>query len=104
MKDTASRDFSSKQLAKKLAKTQVILERYPYRFVQKGLLEENGAPGFRIQKWNDLQKRYYDMYYLDSQAQLDCAIEDPEYVKWLDPDPEVAAYPRKEDKVVSPYG
>ena len=31
------------------AKTEVILERYPYRFVQKGLLEENGAPDFRIQ-------------------------------------------------------
>ena len=86
-----------------VAKTQVILERYPYRFVQKGLLEENGAPDLRIQKFNDIQKRYYDMYYLDSQAQLDCCIEDREYVKWLDPDPEVAAYPRKGDTVVSPY-
>ena len=56
------------------AKTEVILERYPYRFVQKGLLEENGAPDFRIQKFNDIQKRYYDMYYLDSQAQLDCCL------------------------------
>ena len=43
------------------------------------------------------------MYYLDSQTQLDCCIEDPEYVKWLDPDPEVAAYPRKSDTVRSPY-
>ena len=42
------------------AKTEVILERYPYRFVQKGLLENNGAPDFRIQKFNDIQKRYYD--------------------------------------------
>jgi len=24
-------------------------------------------------------------------------------VKWLDPDPEVAAYPNKSDTVVSPY-
>jgi hypothetical protein len=63
------------------------------------LLENNGAPDFRIQKFNDIQKRYYDMYYLDSAAQLDCCIEDPEYVKWLDPDPEVAAYPRKGDSV-----
>ena len=47
-----------------MTKTEVILERYPYRFVQKGLLEENGAPDFRIQKFNDIQKRYYDMYYL----------------------------------------
>ena len=85
------------------AKTEVILERYPYRFVQKGLLEENGAPDFRIQKFNDIQKRYYDMYYLDSAAQLDCCIEDREYVKWLDPDPEVAAYPRKSDTITTPY-
>ena len=47
--------------------------------------------------------RWNDMYYLDSSAQLDCCIEDPEYVKWLDPDPEVAAYPRKSDTVRSPY-
>ena len=59
-------------------KSEVILERYPYRFVLKGLLEENGAPDF--------------------------CIEDREYVKWLDPDPDVAAYPRKGDTVVSPYG
>ena len=43
------------------AKTEVILERYPYRFVQKGLLEINGEPDYRIQKFNDIQKRYYDM-------------------------------------------
>ena len=82
------------------AKTEVILERYPYRFVQKGLLENNGAPDFRIQKFNDIQKRYYDMYYLDSAAQLDCCIEDPEYVKWLDPDPcllYTSPSPRDED-------
>ena len=47
----------------------------------------------------------------DAQAELDgwddhsfdCCIEDREYVKWLDPDPEVAAYPRKGDTIVSPY-
>ena len=75
------------------AKTQVILERFPYRFVQKGLLEINGEPDFRIQKFNEITRLYRDMYYLDSSIQLDYCIEDPEYVKWLDPDPEVAAYP-----------
>jgi len=78
---------------------EVILERYPYRFVQQGLLEINGEPDFRIQKFNDITRRYRDMYYLDSQIQLDYCIEDPEYVKWLDPDPEVAAYPNKGDSV-----
>ena len=81
------------------AKTEVILERFPYRFVQKGLLEINGEPDYRIQKFNEVTRLYRDMYYLDSSIQLDYCIEDPEYVKWLDPDPEVAAYPNKGDSV-----
>ena len=83
-------------------KLEVILDRYPYRFVQFGKLE-SGYPDFRIQKMNFNTWRWNDMYLLDSQAQLDCCIEDPEYVKWLDPDPEVAAYPRKSDICRSPY-
>ena len=81
------------------AKTEVILERFPYRFVQKGLLEINGEPDYRIQKFNEVTRLYRDMYYLDSSIQLDYCIEDPEYVKWLDPDPEVAAYPIQGDSV-----
>ena len=83
-------------------KLEVILDRYPYRFVQFGELV-SGYPDLRIQKMNYITWRCNDMYYLDSQAQLDYCIEDPEYVKWLDPDPEVAAYPRKSDTVRSPY-
>ena len=87
-----------------MTKMKVILERFPYRFVQKGLLAINGEPDYRIQKYNDLSRMYNDMYYLDSAIQLDACLEDHEYVKWLDPDPEVAAYPNKSDTVVSPYG
>ncbi len=58
-------------------KMDVILERFPYRFVQKGLLEINGEPDYRIQKFNEVTRVYRDMYYLDSSIQLDCAIEDP---------------------------
>ena len=32
------------------------------------------------------------MYYIDNSIQLDYLLEDPEYTKWLDPDPEVGAY------------
>ena len=81
------------------AKTEVILERFPYRFVQKGLLEINGEPDYRLQKFNEVTRLYRDMYYLDSSIQLDYCIEDPEYVKWLDPDPEVGAYPNQGDSV-----
>lgn len=88
---------------KTMCKTEVILERFPYKFVQKGLLEINGEPDFRIQKFNEVTRQYNDMYYLDSSMQLDCCLEDHEYVKWLDPDPEVAAYPNKSDIVRSSY-
>jgi hypothetical protein len=74
-----------------ITKPEVILERYPYRYVQCGLLE-NGFPDYRIQKWNEWSKRYKDMYYCDNGMQMDTAIEDFEYTKWLDPDPEVGAY------------
>ena len=83
-------------------KLEVILERYPYRYVQSGTLK-TGYPDLRIQKFNEWTRRYNDMYLLDSQAQLDCCIEDHEYTKWLDPAPEVAAYPRDTDTITSPY-
>ena len=74
-----------------ITKPEVILERYPYRYVQCGILE-NGFPDYRIQKWNEWSKRYKDMYYCDNGMQMDTAMEDFEYTKWLDPDPEVGAY------------
>ena len=86
-----------------MTKATIILERFPYRFVQKGLLEINGEPDYRIQKFNDLTRQYNDMYYLDSGIQLDACLEDHEYVKWLDPDPEFAASPPPSATVVSPY-
>ena len=63
----------------------VILERYPYRYVQSGVIELNGKPDYGIQKWNEYTRRYNDMYLLDSAMQLDYAMEDFEYTKWLDP-------------------
>jgi len=70
---------------------KVILERYPYRYVERGILE-NGFPDYRIQKFNEDTQKYSDMYLLDNGTQLDYAMEDENYTKWLDPDPEVAAY------------
>ncbi len=65
--------------------TVVIHERYPYRFVQKGLLEINGKPDCRIQKFDEYRHMYKDMYYCDNAMQFGIAIEDLEYTKWLDP-------------------
>ena len=68
----------------------VILEKFPYRYIEMDNLLENGHPDYRIQKFHDWTQRYRDMYLLDNSVQLDYVIEDFEYTKWLDPDPEVA--------------
>ena len=65
---------------------KVILEKFPYRYIEMDRLLENGHPDYRIQKFNDYTRRYNDMYLLDSATQLDYAMEDFEYTKWLDPD------------------
>ena len=62
-----------------ITKPEVILERYPYRYVQCGLLE-NGFPDYRIQKWNEWSKRYKDMYYCDNGMHGYCHRR-----YWLDP-------------------
>jgi hypothetical protein len=79
---------------KVIRKPTVLLERFPYRYVQVGILEINGKPDYRIQKVDSYTGRYRDMYLLDNEMQLMTAIEDFEYVKWLDPD-RVSCY-RKE--------
>ncbi len=61
------------------------MERFPYRYVEDGVIELNGKPDYRIQKFNEYTKRYNDMYLCDNSMQLDIAIEDFEYTKWLDP-------------------
>ena len=63
----------------------VIMERFPYRYVQDGVIELNGKPDYRIQKEDYYTKRYRDMYLCDNGMQLVTAIEDFEYTKWLDP-------------------
>ena len=47
----------------------VLLERFPYRYVESGTLE-NGKPDFRIQKMDSYTKRYRDMYLCDNGMQL----------------------------------
>jgi len=64
---------------------KVLFERYPYRYVECGTLE-NGFPDYRIQKAHSYTKRYSDMYLLDNQMQLLTAIDDFDYTLWLDPE------------------
>ena len=81
-------------------KPTVLLERFPYRYVQVGTLEINGLPDCRIQKVDSYTGRYKDIYLCDNEMQLMTAMEDFEYTKWLDPD-NVPSYVK--DNVVSPY-
>ena len=67
-------------------KPTVLLERFPYRYIQVGKLETNGMPDCRIQKVDSYTGRYRDMYLCDNEMQLMTAMEDFEYTKWLDPD------------------
>ena len=76
----------------------VILEKFPYRYIEMDNLLENGHPDYRNQKFNEYTQRYRDMYLLDSATQLDYAIDDFEYTKWLDPDPEVTAYAKNDSE------
>ena len=59
-------------------------------------------PGNKLKAGDRVSYVYIETNDNKKKLQVDF-IEDPEYVKWLDPDPEVAAYPRKSDTVRSPY-
>ena len=67
-------------------KPTVLMEQFPYRYVQVGKLEINGMPDCRIQKVDSYTGRYRDMYLCDNEMQLMTAMEDFEYTKWLDHD------------------
>ena len=71
---------------KVVKKPTVLLERFPYRYIQVGILEINGMPDYRIQKVDSYTGRYRDMYLCDNEMQLMTAMEDHDYTCWLDPD------------------
>jgi hypothetical protein len=63
--------------------TKVILEREGFRFVEKGIIELNGKPDFRLQTQDYYSKRWNDVYLFDNSMQCSVAMEDIEYAKWL---------------------
>ena len=62
---------------------EVLLQNEPYRYVEMEELLENGEPDYRIQKYAN--GRYSDMYLCDNFMQMQTAMDDFEYIKWLDP-------------------
>jgi hypothetical protein len=67
--------------------TKVILEREGFRFVEKGIIELNGKPDFRLQTQDYYSKRWNDVYLFDNSMQCSVAMEDIEYAKWLTDQP-----------------
>ena len=55
---------------------EVLLEKYPYRYVESGIIELNGEPDYRIQKYNTYTMRYRDMYLCDNFMQIETDIID----------------------------
>jgi hypothetical protein len=76
---------------------KTILEREGYRFVEKGIIELNGMPDYRMQKQDYYTKRWNDIYLFDNALQLTTAMEDCEYSKWLDFD-RVPCYVKDDDE------
>ena len=63
--------------------TKVLLEREGFRFIEKGIIELNGKPDYRLQMQDHHTKRWQDVYLFDNSMQCSIAMEDIEYAKWL---------------------
>jgi hypothetical protein len=67
--------------------TKVLLEREGFRFVERGIIELNGKPDYRLQTQDYYSKRWNDVYLFDNSMQCSTAMEDIEYAKWLTSQP-----------------
>ena len=67
--------------------SKVLLEREGFRFVERGIIELNGKPDFRLQMQDYYTKRWHDVYLFDNSMQCSLAMEDIEYAKLLCGDP-----------------
>ena len=75
---------------------KVIAQIEGFRFVEKGIIELNGRPDFRLQTQDDYTLRWRDAYLFDNEQQFLLAIEDLNYAKWLTDQP---CYIRDDDYV-----
>lgn len=61
---------------------KILKEQFPYRFCES----DNKDSGW-IEKFNEVTRRYYKFYECDSPLQLMTAMDDHDYVLWLDGQP-----------------
>ena len=62
---------------------QVLAQIDDFRFIQKGIIELNGMPDYRLQVQNWYTKQWRDSYLFDNEMQCQTAMGDLEYAKWL---------------------
>jgi len=77
---------------------KVLKETFPYRFVESDT-QDSGW----IEKFNDITRRYCKMYECESPLQLLTAMDDINYVRWLDPSGVPCYRDARGDSVKSPY-
>lgn len=61
----------------------ILLQTGPFRFVERGVIELNGKPDYRLQEQDYYNNKWYDVYKFDNQMQCLTAMEDIDYAKWL---------------------
>jgi len=61
----------------------ILLQTGSFRFVERGIIELNGNPDYRLQEQDYYNSKWYDVYKFDNQMQCLTAMEDIDYAKWL---------------------
>ena len=62
---------------------KVLAQVEDYRFIEAGIIELNGRPDYRLQMQDFYSKRFRDVYLFDNQMQMEVAMGDLDYCKWL---------------------
>jgi hypothetical protein len=62
---------------------KVLAQVEDYRFIEAGILEINGRPDYRLQMQDFYSKRFRDVYLFDNQMQMEVAMGDLDYCRWL---------------------
>jgi hypothetical protein len=62
---------------------KVLAQVEDYRFIEAGIIELNGRPDYRLQMQDFYSKRFRDVYLFDNQLQMEIAMGDIDYCRWL---------------------
>jgi len=66
-----------------MSAVKVLAQVDDFRFVERGVIEINGQPDYRLQVQNWYTKAWRDAYLFDNEMQCATAMSDLDYTKWL---------------------